>query len=164
MCRLFAFDLDKVLHLVPLDLQFRHMHRHVRWHVNIFHTHIHQRHLYMMDACQNGSWWIWWQRIRGPKCTNCCFNYSVWWKCRLCVECPFYSFVHWRACCAISGLSPKLLPSSPVRPLHLDKVYWTFTITLILKMILDPQSSLKLIDTTSFKLRPNKHLCISNSC
>ena len=32
-------NIQEVLHLV------------VRWHVNIFHTH--QRHLYVMDACQN---------------------------------------------------------------------------------------------------------------
>ena len=43
----------ELLHLVPLDRQFHHMQRHVRWHVHIFHTHIHQRPLYMMDACQN---------------------------------------------------------------------------------------------------------------
>ena len=35
----------EVLHIVPLDLQFRHMQQHLRWHVNILHTHIHQRHL-----------------------------------------------------------------------------------------------------------------------
>ena len=43
----------EVLHLVPLDLQFRHMQQHVRWHVNTSHTYIHQQHLYIMDACQN---------------------------------------------------------------------------------------------------------------
>ena len=43
----------EVVHLVPLDLQFRHMQRHVRCHVNIHHTHINQRHLYIMAACQN---------------------------------------------------------------------------------------------------------------
>ena len=37
-----------VLHLNPLDLQFRHIQRHVREHVNIF-----QCPLHVMDACQN---------------------------------------------------------------------------------------------------------------
>ena len=37
-----------VLHIIPLDLQFRHVQRHVRKHVNIF-----QWHLHVMDACQN---------------------------------------------------------------------------------------------------------------
>ena len=46
-------NIFEVLHLVPLDLQFCHMQRQVRWHVNIFHTYIHQRPLYIMDACQN---------------------------------------------------------------------------------------------------------------
>ena len=44
-------NIFKVLHIVPLDLQFCHMQRHVRWHVNIFHSHIHQRPLRTMDAC-----------------------------------------------------------------------------------------------------------------
>ena len=43
----------EVLHLVPFDLHFRHRQRHVRWHVNIFHAHIHQRPLYIMYTCQN---------------------------------------------------------------------------------------------------------------
>ena len=30
------------------------------------------------------------ESVRGPKCTYYCFNYSVWWKCKLGVECPFY--------------------------------------------------------------------------
>ena len=37
-----------VLHIIPLDLQFRHIQRHVREHVNIF-----QCPLHVMDACQN---------------------------------------------------------------------------------------------------------------
>ena len=37
-----------VLHIIPLDLQFRHIQRHVREHVNIF-----QWPLHVMDACQN---------------------------------------------------------------------------------------------------------------
>ena len=41
------------LNIVPLDLRFHHMQLHVKWHVNIFHTHIHQRPLHIMDACQN---------------------------------------------------------------------------------------------------------------
>ena len=36
------------LHIIPLDLQFRHIQRHVREHVNIF-----QWPLHVMDACQN---------------------------------------------------------------------------------------------------------------
>ena len=43
----------EVLHLIPLDLQFCHIQRHARWHVTILHTHIHQRHVYIMDTCQN---------------------------------------------------------------------------------------------------------------
>ena len=42
----------EVLHLVALDLQFRHTQRHVRWHLNIFHTHVDQRPFYIMDACK----------------------------------------------------------------------------------------------------------------
>ena len=38
----------ELLHLVPLDLQFCHLQRHVREHVNIF-----QWPLHVMDACQN---------------------------------------------------------------------------------------------------------------
>ena len=38
--------------------------------------------------------------------------------------------LRWRAGYAISGISPKLLPSTPAWPLLLDKVYWNFTITL----------------------------------
>ena len=37
-----------VLHIIPLDLQFRHVQRHVKKHVNIF-----QWPLHVMDACQN---------------------------------------------------------------------------------------------------------------
>ena len=37
-----------VLHIIPLDLQFRHIRRHARKHVNIF-----QCPLHVMDACQN---------------------------------------------------------------------------------------------------------------
>ena len=37
-----------VLHIIPLDMQFRHIQRHVREHVNIF-----QCPLHVMDACQN---------------------------------------------------------------------------------------------------------------
>ena len=37
-----------VLHIIPLDLQFRHIQWHVREHVNIF-----QWPLHVMDACQN---------------------------------------------------------------------------------------------------------------
>ena len=37
-----------VLHIIPLDLQFRHIQRHVREHVNIF-----QCPLHVMDACQS---------------------------------------------------------------------------------------------------------------
>ena len=37
-----------VLHIIPLDLQFCHIQRHVREHVNIF-----QCPLHVMDACQN---------------------------------------------------------------------------------------------------------------
>ena len=37
-----------VLHIMPLDLQFRHIQRHVREHVNIFQCPSH-----VMDACQN---------------------------------------------------------------------------------------------------------------
>ena len=37
-----------VLHIIPLDMQFRHVQRHVRLHVNIF-----QWPLHVMDACQN---------------------------------------------------------------------------------------------------------------
>ena len=37
-----------VLHIIPLDLQFRHIQRHVREHVNIF-----QWPLHVMDDCQN---------------------------------------------------------------------------------------------------------------
>ena len=39
----------EVLHFDLLDQQFYHMQRHV----NMFHTHIHQRPLYIMEACQN---------------------------------------------------------------------------------------------------------------
>ena len=35
-----------------------------------------------------------------------------------------------RAGCTISGLSPQLLLSSPAWPFLLDKIYWTFSITL----------------------------------
>ena len=37
-----------VFHIIPLDLQFRHIQRHVREHVNIFQCPVH-----VMDACQN---------------------------------------------------------------------------------------------------------------
>ena len=52
-----------VLHIVPLDLQFCHMQRHVGRHVNILHSHIHQRPLHTMDACTTISWWMRWQGI-----------------------------------------------------------------------------------------------------
>ena len=41
-------NIPAVLHIIPLDLQFRHKQRHVREHVNIF-----QWPLHVMDACQN---------------------------------------------------------------------------------------------------------------
>ena len=80
----------EVLHLVPLDLQFRHMQQHVRWHVNIIHTHIHQRPFHIMNAsiylsklCHDGCDGK--ESVRWPN-----MHYSVWWKCKLGVECPFY--------------------------------------------------------------------------
>ena len=43
-----AENILAVLHIIPLDLQFRHIQRHVREHVKIF-----QCPLHVMDACQN---------------------------------------------------------------------------------------------------------------
>ena len=123
----------EVLHLVRLDLQFCHMQLHVRWHVSIFHTHIHQRPLHILDACQNCVMMPAMGRnhLGDKNALISDSNYSVWWKCKLGVECPFYKiFIRWRAGCATSGISPKLLPSSPIWPLLLDKAYWTFTSTL----------------------------------
>ena len=69
-------------------------------------------------------------------------------------------FFHRRAGSAISGLFPKLLPSSLARRLLLDKVYWTFTIILIFEDDLGSSIQFqKLIHTTTFKLRANnQHL------
>ena len=117
----------EVLHIVPLDLQSHYMQRHVRWHSNTFHTHIHQRPFYIMDACQNCVMMD--AMARNPlgdqNALQCLVKMQA--KCSMPI---LQRFRHWRAGCDISGLSPKLLPSSPVGPLLLDKVYLTFTITL----------------------------------
>ena len=65
----------EVLHIVPLDLQFRHMQRHVRWHVNIFHTHIHQRHSYIMDVCL--KWVMMDAMARNRRTTNALISVST---------------------------------------------------------------------------------------
>ena len=71
--------------------------------------------------------------------------------------------LRWRTSCAISGLSSKLITSSPVWPLLLDKVYWTFAITLNFeKWSWIPNPVWKLIHTPSFKSRPNKHFDLVN--
>ena len=69
-------------------------------------------------------------------------------------------FLHRRAGSAISGRSPKLLPSSLARRLLLDMVYWTFTIILNFEDGLGSSIQFqKLIQTTSFKPRANnQHL------
>ena len=69
-------------------------------------------------------------------------------------------FFHRRAGSAISGLSPRLQPSSLARRLLLDMVYWTFTIILNFEDGLGSSIQFqKLIHATSFKLRANnQHL------
>ena len=48
--------------------------------------------MYIKDACQNCV--VMDAMVRNQlgdqKGTYYCFNYSVWWKCKLSVECPFY--------------------------------------------------------------------------
>ena len=154
-------NIFKVLHIVPLDRQFCHMQRHVRWHVNILHSYMHQHPLRTMDVCTTHGGWDGGESVRGPN-KNALINVSTAVFNEIWVMNAHSKrfFFHWRSGSAISGLSPKLLPSSLARPLLLDTVYWTFTI--ILNFEDDLGSSIqfqKLIHTTSFKLRANnQHL------
>ena len=151
-------NIFKVLHIVPLDLQFCHMQRHVRWHLDILNSHIHQRHLRTMDACTTHDGCDGRESVRGPNknaliiVSTAVFNESAIWV----MSAHSTKFFHWRSGSAIPGLSLNLLPSSLARRLLLDDVYWTFTI--IFKFEDDLGSSFqfqKLIYTTSFKLRAN---------
>ena len=69
-------NIFKVLHIVPLDLQFCHMQRHVRRHVNILHSYIHQRPLCIMDACTTHDGCDGWESVRGPN-KNVLFSVST---------------------------------------------------------------------------------------
>ena len=106
-----------VLHIIPLDMQFRHVQRHVRLHVNIF-----QWPLHVMDACQNC---VTMDAMAGNQGRNALISVSTTvfdvhstmvsslksWLCY------FRSF---------SKVATKLSCLS----LLLDKVYWTFNIIL----------------------------------
>ena len=46
-------NIFEVLHTISIDLRFRLIQLHVRWHVNILPTHINQWPSHVMDACQN---------------------------------------------------------------------------------------------------------------
>ena len=77
------------------------------------------------DACESK------ESVRAPKSQLLVIQLQCLMKMQAGCWMPIlYRFLRWRAGCAISGLSPKLLPSSPAWHLLLDKVYWTFTITL----------------------------------
>ena len=99
--------------------------------VHIFHTNIHQRRLYIMDASQNWVMMDAMARNQGTKMHWLLFQPQCLVKMQAWCWMPILQRVlRWRAGYAISGLSPKLLPSTPTWPLLLDKVYWNFTITL----------------------------------
>ena len=69
-------NIFKVLHIVPLDLQFCHMQRHVRWHVNILHSYMHQHPLRTMDVCTTHDGWDGRESVRGPN-KNALINVST---------------------------------------------------------------------------------------
>ena len=150
-----------VLHIIPLDLQFRHIQRHVREHVNIF-----QCPLHVMDACQNC---VTMDAMAGNQGTN--RNALISLSTTVLDEsarsvlnanstmvsslkswlCYFRSFS--KVATKLSCLS--LLP---------DKVYWTSNIILNFEDDLGSKIQFKnMIKKTSFKLRPsNQHLELVN--
>ena len=116
-----------VLHIIPLDLQFRHIQRHVREHVNIF-----QWPLHVMDACQTVSRWMRWQGIRAPNrnalisVSTTVFDESA--SSVLNAHSTMVSSLKSWLCYfrSFSKVATKLSWLS----LLLDKVYWTFNIIL----------------------------------
>ena len=103
----------KTFYTIQLKLQFRHMQRHVRWHVNMFQQSLH----IIADACQNC---VMMDVVAGSHLGD---QTTIHWltfqlQCLVKVKAGCWMpilkrFLQWRAGCAISGLSPKLLQSSP---------------------------------------------------
>ena len=113
----------EVLHIVPLDLQFRHIQLHVTWHVNILHTHINHRPFHIMDACQKCVTMV---AMPGNHLGDQTQMHELVFQllCLMKVQpgcwMAILHFGHWRAGYVSSALSPELLPSSPIWLLLLD--------------------------------------------
>ena len=116
-----------VLHIIPLDLQFRHIQRHVREHVNMF-----QWPLHVMDACQNCVTMDAMAGNQGPN-RNALISISttVFDESASSVlnahSTMFFSLKSWL--CYLRSFS-KVATKLSCLSLLLDKVYWTFNIIL----------------------------------
>ena len=119
-----------------------------------------------MDACQNCVTMDAMAGNQGTKqkCTNWRFNYSVWWKCKLCVECASTMVSSLKSWLSYFRSFSKVATKLSCLSLLLDKVYWTFNIILNMKDDLGSSIQLqKMNKKTSFKLKPNnQHLELVN--